>query len=125
MAMHILPTALLMFATSSAWADWVQYAESARSVYYLDPATIRQNGNLRTVWELSDLKERDPDGELSRRALMEYDCDGERLRTLSLSTHSGPMATGKVLVTASDSTWDYVAPGTIGDAALRLVCAAS
>ena len=121
--MHILLTAVLMLATTSAWADWVQFATSDDTVYYLDPASIRKRGNLRRVWELHDLKKRDSLGNLSYRALDEYDCDGERYRTLSLSMHSGPMASGQLLRNNDEtSAWQHIPPNTIVEEALRLVC---
>ena len=121
--MRIVLTTLLMLATTTAWADWIKMSETDTAVIYLDPATHRVDGNLRGVWELHDLKVRDPDGELSRRSLREFDCKGDRLRILSMSTHSGPMATGKLLWSGNDpSQWQYIAPGTSGASLLRAVC---
>lgn len=75
--------------------------------HYFDPVTIRKYGNLRSVWELEDLKQRDKQGVMLRRSLFEYDCKKERSRLLSFSSHSEletkdtgysePMAGGNVL----------------------------
>ena len=122
--MRIVLTALLMLATAPAWAEWVKVDETDEVLIYVDPATIRKDGNLRRIWEMQDLKARDSDGSLSRRALSEYDCKGKRLRLLSLSTHSGQMATGKIIITVSPSgKWDCAVPGTSGQTMLKFVCA--
>ena len=121
--MRVALIALLMLATTPAWAEWVKVDETDEVVIYVDPATIRKDGNLRRIWEMQDLKARDLDGSLSRRALSEYDCKEERLRLLSLSTHSGQMAMGKIIITVSPSgKWDYAAPGTSGQTMLKFVC---
>jgi hypothetical protein len=122
--MHIFLIAVLILATTSAWADWVKYAETDEAVLYFDPATIRKDGNLRRVWKVYDLKERGSDGELSRRILEEYDCIGERWRTISLSAHSGSVASGEVLFDGIfPDTWHYVPPRTISEHVFKLVCA--
>ena len=70
----------------------------------IDRATLLSNGSLRRVWQLQNLKQRDRDGEMSRRALVEYDCREAKNRTLSLSMHPEPMAGGKPLDAYSDPT---------------------
>ena len=114
---------LLMLA-GSAWAEWVVYTNNDEATFYFDPSTIRKDGNLRRVWELHDFRRRDKDGEMSLRTRQEYDCKQERQRFLGGSTHSEPMAGGKPLRTAGESNdWDGVAPGTVGERMLNLVCA--
>ena len=88
---------LLLLVTGSAWADWVALGAVDDETFYIDPATIRKDGNLRKVWEIVDHKQRQRNGEFSIRSRKEYDCSGERVRTLTLSTHSGPMATGETI----------------------------
>ncbi len=113
----------LMMLASSAWAEWVFYAESDTGTSYYDPATIRKDGNMRRVWELQDLRKRHNDGEMSRRIRVEYDCKQERMRYLGHSEHSETMAGGKVLKIAGESTdWIGIAPGTVVERMLNLVC---
>jgi hypothetical protein len=122
--MRLVLCLLLNLAAAPAWADWVKVIDNDVVVIYIDPATIRKDGNIRRVWELYDLKQRDRDGEMSRRVLYEYDCKEERYRFLSLSAHSEPMAGGRVLNTGSSPTaWDYVAPGTVAATKMQFVCA--
>lgn len=122
--MRFVLIAVLMFAAISARAEWTMLGETDKAVYYLDPATIRGDGSLRRIWELQELKARGMDGELSRRVLYEYDCERERERGLSASSHSGPLTTGELLASISETgKWNHVAVGTIGDILLRRVCA--
>ena len=92
--------------------------------YYIDPTTIRKNGNMRLSWELQNLAVRHKDGELSRRSRQEYDCIKERFRFISFSTHSGPDASGVVLMNSINDTfpWNDVPPRTIVSAMLKYVC---
>ena len=114
---------LLMLA-GSAWAEWVMYSKSEKSTFYYDPATIRKDGNMRRVWELHDLRMRRNNGVISRRMRQEYDCKEERYRFLFVSGHSEPMAKGEILITeGEDNVWDAIAPGTISDEILKIVCA--
>ena len=116
----------LMMLAGSAWAEWVMYtkSENKEATHYFDPATIRKDGNMRRVWQLHDLRERNTAGVMSYRARMEYDCKQERSRYLSASTHSEPMAGGKVLDTMGWSNdWEEIAPETVTEIILNIVCA--
>ena len=99
--------ALLILVTTPAWAKWVRISENSKFVLYLDSATIRKDGNHRTVWNLHDLKKQDPEGERSVRLQHEYDCQGGRVRLLATSTHSAQMAKGKVL-TNNDTAGEWI-----------------
>ena len=115
---------LLAVVSSGAVAEWVKVSENDAVFFYIDPATIRRNGDFRRVWEMRNMKKIDKDGVMSVRALMEYDCKEERSRILSISEHSEPMLGGKVLLSADDpSTWRYAAPGTVFESTLKIVCA--
>ncbi len=94
--------------------------------HYIDPTTVRKNGSMRLVWGLTNLAVRDKDGELSLRSRYEYDCIKERWRTISFSTHSGPDASGVVLMNSSLNDtfpWRDVPPGTVSSAKFEYVCA--
>ena len=115
---------ILMLAGGFASAEWVKYGELDGNSYYYDPATIRRDGSLRRVWELQDLKQRGAIGELSRRGLIENDCRQERYRVLSLQGFPENMEKGKLLGSGnSPSEWRHVAPRTIAQELLKIVCA--
>ena len=122
--MRLVLCLLLTLAALPAWAQWLKASETDTSTFYIDPATIRKDGDLRKVWTINDLKQRHKDGEMSRRSLHEYDCKEERYRTLSISEHSDPMAGGRTISSDNGSgKWNYIAPGTPAQTILRIVCA--
>jgi len=114
----------LLLGTGSAWAEWVWVAESDTVDKYIDPSTIRKDGNLVKVWEVNALKKRHKDGELSSRVRVEYDCKQERFKFLSFSFHSGAMASGTTLKSEIGSgRWEDVPPESLGETVLKIVCA--
>ncbi len=113
-----------LLAGTLARAEWVLFAETSRSVVYLDQATLRKEGNLRSVSVLTDLKSQGPSGQRSMRTLYEYDCEKKQSRGLSISSHSGPMATGEIIARYdAPDVWSDVLPGTASESILRFVCA--
>lgn len=113
-----------LMLTGAAWAEWVEINSTDDAIFYIDPATIRKDGNIVRVWEIQNLKQQSKKGELSRRARMEYDCTQERNRFLSISTHSGPMAGGTTMMSGSNgSQWEDIPPNTVSETALKIVCA--
>lgn len=124
--MKSLLLACLMLVTCPVWAEWkLMSTDEEGNRMYIDPTTIRKNGNMRLVWGLTNLAVRDKDGELSRRWRVEYDCIKERFRYISISAHSRPDASGVVLLNStSDDTfpWSDVPPRTRVSAVLKYVC---
>ena len=115
-----------LLVTGSAWAEWLKVGESDAIYAYIDLATIRKDGNIVRVWAINDLKQRNKDGELSTRIRAEFDCKQERQKYLSLSTHSGRMASGTTIYTydfaRSPANWSEIPPGSIGETVLKIVC---
>ena len=66
---RFLLAVLMLAATSTALAAWVKATEDDDIVHYLDPSTLRRNGNMRQVWIVQDFKKRDAQGVMSRRVL--------------------------------------------------------
>lgn len=124
--MRIILCFLLSLVAAPAWAEWVKVsvAEDGSLSIYIDPASIRKDGNLRKVWQINARKQRDKDGAMSVRARHEYDCKEDRFRVLAASSHSEPMAGGDVLESADDpSTWFAIPPDTLSARVLKVVCA--
>lgn len=114
----------LLLAAAPAWAEWVKVGETDAAVHYIDAATIRRDGNLRRVWTVQDMRDTDPAGVRSIRALEEYDCRTERFRYLSLTAHSAPMAGGEVVAAhILDDNWTARPPGSKPSAIEKIVCA--
>lgn len=107
-----------------AWAEWAKIGETGDGTFYLDPATIRKDGDLRSVSAGQDMKQRDADGTMSVRGSYVFDCKEARFRVLSASGHSGPMGGGEILSSESaPSDWNPIAPGTANKAMFNFVCA--
>jgi hypothetical protein len=113
----------LMLLTGSAWAEWVRYAENDENSFYFDPATLRKDGNMRRIWELTNFKQRDKYGSISSRSRCEYDCKHERYRVLTVSEHSEPMAGGSVTRHQYDGgPWADIPPNTVSEVLFKIVC---
>ena len=116
--------AALILLASSAQADWAKMGETDEGSFYIDTASVLRDGHVRQVWELTDLKQRDEGGEMSRRIRVQYDCQRGRTQVLSISTHSEPMAAGATLLSvAREGLWKEVPPETAYAAAFKLLCA--
>ena|ERR1035437_6576475 len=123
-AMRLAIGLILALATAPALAAWEKAASSDKGTFYIDPATIRKNGDLREVWQVEDFKAKRPDGAISVRTLREFDCKGDRVRVLANSEHSGAMATGKTLVSKNDTgKWGHIPPSTVIAVISKAVCA--
>ena len=60
---------------------------------------------------------------MSMRMQNEYDCQGERTRTLSLFFHKGNMASGEVVYTTSNpENWEPNSPGTLIQTQWEVAC---
>ena len=91
---------LLFLNSVPAYAEWVAVEETPglRTVY-VDPDTIRREGNLVTLWLLMDFKwmqgNRSPSRFLSTKTQMQFDCAEKRLRLLAYSEFLRHMGTGR------------------------------
>ena len=109
---------------SGAHAGWTEMGQTDGGTFYIDTATILQASSSREVWELTDLKERDEDNEISRRSRVAYDCKKGLTQVLTLETYLEPMATGRVLVKVErEGLWKEVPPNTAYEKGFKTVCA--
>ena len=125
MPRSLVPIAVLVLAAAPAWADLTEIATRDEQTLLLDTETIQKDGTLRRAWTVCNYSVPNPDGALSTRSLMEYDCEAGRYRVLILSTHSECMAEGQALHVEAAATpwWRDIAPDTVAAKLLRLVCA--
>ena len=121
--------ALLLLSSVSAYAEWVKggYTESEGGyTVWFDPETIRPKGDLVKMWVLYDYKTIQTVAGLpyiSQRVQHQFDCAEERYRFLSRTWFSGYMGAGNVVFDiSSESTWDPVAPGSVGQAVWKVAC---
>lgn len=118
--------ALLVLSTSPAYAEWVSVVIVDTTTVYVDQSTIHRNGELVKVWVLADFaRANTSQGIISWSATSqeEYDCTQERTRTVALTYFSGPMGSGKVNYSdLVENKWGPVAPGSVAQLLLRVVC---
>ena len=127
---------LLFLNSVPAYAKWVAVEETypgLRTVY-VDPDTIRREGNLVTLWLLMDFKWMqgnagmghfglDPSRFLSTKTQMQFDCAEKRLRLLAFTEFSRNMGTGIPADGYVDTgNWVPVKPDSMNQALWEVAC---
>ena len=119
---------LLFLNSVPAYAEWVAVEETPglRTVY-VDPYTIRREGNLVTLWLLMDFKwmqgNRSPSRFLSTKTQMQFDCAEKRLRLLAFTSFSRDMGTGIPAGGYVDTgNWVPVKPDSMNQALWEVAC---
>lgn len=106
---------LFMLCTSSAWADWIAIGKSPDFTMYVDPQSLRRNGNIASAWIMGDYvktqKKRFPPPILwvdfdSIKELKQFDCSIGMHRTEKTVIMSGKFGKGEPLYTFA-SVPDY------------------
>lgn len=123
-----LLTTLFLLRSEPVYAEWVLLSKNDQTdmTVYVDPASIRHEGNMAKMWVLKDFKTvRTVAGLsfLSRKDQIECDCAEERFRLLAGTIFLGNMGSGKVVFNDSDeSKWNPVAPDSVGQAVWEVAC---
>src|SRR3954471_13309985 len=96
---HAAAVILLAAISSAATADvWVEIGVNDKFTSYADPATIKKQGVMATMWAMYDYKapQTADAGKkyLSTKLHYEFDCKDERVRTLSAITFAEAKAKG-------------------------------
>ena len=106
---------LFLLTTSSAWADWIAIGKSPDFSMYVDPQSLRRNGNIASAWIMGDYtktqKKRFPPPILwvdfdSIKELKQFDCSKGAHRTEKTVIMSGKFGKGDPLYTFT-SVPDY------------------
>jgi hypothetical protein len=123
---------LLFLSTVPAYAEWVavekDYLLPGLQTVYVDPDTIRREGNLVTLWQLIDFKTMQGNGRgahrfLSTKIHKQFDCAGKRLRLLAFTEFSRRMGTGIAANGYVDKdNWLPVEPASINHALWEVAC---
>ena len=115
----------LLFVSSSAFAGWqlVDVHLAQGHMFYIDPATIRKDGNMRTFWRKTEYKSR-INGDMSARSKIEIDCKKESYRFLALAGFSEPNLMGTTTYQADypNDPFVSIAPDTIDNTFMQRVC---
>ena len=123
---------LLFLSSSPAYAEWVavekDYLLPGLQTLYVDPDSIRREGNLVTIWQLIDFKwmqgsARGPARFLSTKTHKQFDCEEKRLRLLAFTEYSRNMETGISADGLVDTgNWILVEPESMNQALWEVVC---
>ncbi len=120
--------ALLALSSGPVYAEWVLTSgdDEAGLAVYVDPATLRRNGNLAKMWQLYDYKTVQTvagDSFLSIKRFNEYDCAEERTRMLGYTWFSGNMGNGNVVYSTTEQLpWEPAVPRTINRSLWKVAC---
>ena len=119
--------ALLLLSSGPAYAEWVRVGESSSgATIYVEPDTIRRNGDFVMMWELTDYKTIIYFGGSSFMSIKiesQFDCAGERARVLILKEFSGSMGSGTVVLSDTDvQKWAPVARDNILKVLWKFAC---
>ena len=133
-----LSITLLFLSTVPAYAEWVavekDYLSPGRQTVYVEPDTIRREGNLVTLWQLIDFKWMQgnqgmgrlgfgPERFFSTKTHKQFDCEEKRLRLLAFTEFSQHMGTGISANGYVDKDhWLPVEPESINQALLEMAC---
>ena len=129
---------LLFLSSVPAYAEWVavekNYLVPGLRTVYIDPATIRREGNLVTLWQLIDFKWMQgnqgigrlgfgPHRFFSTKTHKQFDCAEKRLRLLAFTEFSRHMGTGIAANGYVDKdNWLPVEPESINQALWEVAC---
>ena len=115
-----------MLSSGPAYGEWMSVVIVDNTTVYVDQDTIRRKGELVKVWVLADFATAltfEGIVSLSATSQEEYDCLEDRTRTVVLTYFSGHMGFGNVNHSDSaESKWGPVAPGSVAQLLLRVVC---
>ena len=117
----------LFLMPKAAHADWQKVTVTDSGVIYVDDASMKKTGAVRSFWSLFDYRspqksQRGP-YYVSTRTHMEMDCRKEMVHMLQFSMHTGPMLTGEILDTQGVMReWQSIPPDTPLVNLFRYVC---
>jgi surface-adhesin protein E len=119
---------LLVLSSGPVYAAWMLTSgnDEAGLKVYIDPDSIRRNGDLAKMWQLLDYKTVQTvagDSLLSMKRFSEYDCATKRTRMLGYTWFSGNMGGGKVVFSAPEvQQWEPVVPRSINQTLWKAAC---
>ena len=117
----------LLTASSAAWAEWIPVGESDSHMVYINPTTIRRSGDYAKMWRLQDFKGAKTIGKrqfLSVRTQNEYDCKGERMRSIYMIVNAEKLGGGETVYVSDGvpDNWTPIVPGSVGETLWEIAC---
>ena len=128
---RLLLFTLLVLSHGLVSAEWVavekKYQSPGRQTVYIDPDTVRREGNLVTLvtlidWEWTQGK-RSPSRFHSTRIKKQFDCADKRFRSLAFTHYSDHMGTGRPAGGyESEGHWVPVEPESLSQGLWDIAC---
>lgn len=123
----------LMMVCSVSWAEWELCSPSSGDemiTVYCDKSTIKRNGSILRMWELTNSSKARTDSLgnrfMSYKSLMAYNCREETVATISLVFYSGLSGEGNVVWSGTrqerELKWEPIVPGTNGENLWKIAC---
>jgi hypothetical protein len=121
--MRMLLLTLTLLASEPVLAGWVQYGEADSGSFYFDPSTIKRNGDVVRVWNLTNNKGHDKSEAQSVVEFVEFNCLQGHASYLVRNSHSEKMGLGKQTdsQTLPSEHW-YPVPTSAGQMLMKIVC---
>ncbi|TKS60034.1 MAG: hypothetical protein EWM72_01719 [Nitrospira sp.] len=135
---RLLLITLSLLSSGPVYAEWVaiekEYQSPGLQTVYIDPDTIRREGNLVTIWQLTDYVWMqgnagfgrfglDPSRFSSTKTHKQFDCVNKRLRLLAYAEFLRHMGTGRRNDGYVDKdNWLPVEPESINQALWKVAC---
>ena len=122
---------ILLFATATAFANWVKIDGPSGALYekFIDIDAIRQSGpmnTMRRVWEINNLAAASASNISSVKQHVEYDCKDRRYRVIEERSLPERWAQGESLTVATTdakpSDWSAIDLGSITETIFNRVC---
>ncbi len=129
---RLLLSTLLVLSHGPVYAEWVavekKFQTPDRQTVYIDPATIRRDGNLVTLviiidWTWMQGNYVGTPRFLSTTTHRQFDCAAKRLRLLAFTEYYGRMATSSAAAAYVDQdNWLSVEPESLNHALWEIAC---
>ena len=131
MTKRLLLGLILLVTATVASAEWTVAERDDELILYVDKATIRRNGNLVRMWDMTDYKtlQKSAAGNpfLSVKTQREYDCKEEKMRLLAFTQFNRQMGQGNVVYSNGNykDEFEPIEPRSFGEALWKVACNAS
>ena len=118
---------LLAFVSLNVNAEWLKLPDSPTARNYIEVPVIKKNAGMDNVqaWLLQDFFAPQTMAR-SMKAITEFDCKNNLVRTLRIAVFSTPMAEGVKLAeydaTTNMSAWYPIPRGTFAENAIEIAC---
>lgn len=117
---------VLAAGTVAAQAKWIKFNNNEETTAFVEPTSIRREGNVATVWVLFDRKSVGTDGTASAKVQYAINCTNQMSATAAIVNMSKLQGQGKVLASAafkpSELQWRPSAPGSIASGLADVIC---